>query len=450
LLSQLKERVLSFLDNYTYTGHMPTVFCALRVVCVLLLASTGNAALEGDEDLARFVAWLDSEAQHGRIDPWIEVELVQVLVGPWTRATGPEFVALSILETPPVTILVRLAQTARSAVTRLAAEEQLARLGLALPFVHADGRIAYPDAPNTNTDDELVLMTRNFGLVLLVCDARTMVPGVMCILLTQLLNYAELPVRAAAQCRRLPLCMARGVGFDGVPQLAAECAADVLSVDVELHATIVGLLGDQHSLPKCQINAAAALVWMLRGEFKQAREALSGIDAAAYPDDRLCWLLAHTYAATEGNTEQRTQIVSLVLDPFFTPDRVARQMNERSERIVLQLLELYCPQQDLQTELRQLVLGLKSDPHALPVASTFAKACVLRRQLPQWGQRYSLATIRSVLETMGCTLTDSLTAWLALHIELRIHEARSDDRRERLALALVVLVGLSVDVLDSE
>ncbi|KAJ1810867.1 hypothetical protein LPJ77_000557 [Coemansia sp. RSA 2523] len=450
LLSQLKERVLSFLDNYTYTGHMPTVFCALRVVCVLLLASTGNAALEGDEDLARFVAWLDSEAQHGRIDPWIEVELVQVLVGPWTRATGPEFVALSILETPPVTILVRLAQTARSAVTRLAAEEQLARLGLALPFVHADGRIAYPDAPNTNTDDELVLMTRNFGLVLLVCDARTMVPGVMCILLTQLLNYAELPVRAAAQCRRLPLCMARGVGFDGVPQLAAECAADVLSVDVELHATIVGLLGDQHSLLKCQINAAAALVWMLRGEFKQAREALSGIDAAAYPDDRLCWLLAHTYAATEGNTEQRTQIVSLVLDPFFTPERVARQMNERSERIVLQLLELYCPQQDLQTELRQLVLRLKSDSHALPVALTFAKACVLRRQLPQWGQRYSLATIRSVLETMGCTLTDSLTAWLALHIELRIHEARSDDRRERLALALVVLVGLSVDVLDSE
>ncbi|KAJ2357096.1 hypothetical protein GGF43_001668, partial [Coemansia sp. RSA 2618] len=451
LLGQLKERMLSFLDNHNFTGHMPTMFCALRVVSLLLHASNDNVDLAADEDLARFVAWLDTESRQGRVDAFVDVELLRGLLGPWSRAARGEYVVLTILETSAVGMLVRRAQASGSTVSRLVAEEQLARLGLTLPYVLDDGRVAYPEAPATDADDELVLMTRDFGLVLLACNTRTVPPGVLLILLCQLRERAELPVCVAALCHRLLACMAAVLGLSGVSQLAAECASDVLAVDLELHATLVGLLSEPNEPQlECRINASAALEWMLRGEYAQAREALSSIDAAAYSDTHVSWLLAHVYAATEDNAERRTQLISLVLEPWFTRERIAELTEKHAERIILELLQLHRPDPDLRTELQYMVRTAQKDRPELAGAAAFTVICEQRQPLAQWGRRYSLVVIRGAVTRVGGALTDSVAMWLALHVDLRLQSARSDDQREPLALALAVLAGLAESVFDSE
>ncbi|KAJ2736477.1 hypothetical protein H4R23_002018, partial [Coemansia sp. Cherry 401B] len=454
LLVKLKERTLAFLENYCYTRHMPTLFCVLRVVCTLVNASAENTELESYEDLPRFVAWLDSEACHGRVDPFIEIEFLRALAGPWSR--NNRLTILSVLEVSAVNMLVRRAQTAASFVLRMVAEEQLAWLGLALPFVYPDGQVAYPDAAKNDVDEVLMMMTRNFGLALLVCDSGSVPPGVLTIILRQLREGNDLSPSLAALCRRLLACMAAATGYSSTSQLLAESAPDICSADLELHSTLVELLDDKDA--ECQAKVSAALELMLRAEFAQAREVLASVEVGDYADKHVCWLLAHAIAATADAKEQYEQLSSLVLEPYFTRERIDRILREQPERVVLRSLALYKPDSIMRTELQRVVQSLHTDDYALPIATAFAEACAQTQPIPQWGRRYDIQTIRSTVlriarisgsETIRDFMTEPRVAWLALHIEQQLQKARAGDRQQQLAGALLMLTSLAVGILDS-
>ncbi|KAJ2672245.1 Serine/threonine-protein kinase tel1 [Coemansia sp. RSA 1085] len=456
LLGALMDRILPLMKSYGYKGHMPTIFSILRAMSALLQASSQNAALASDQDLPRFIGWLDTEIQKSRMDPLIETVFMREVVGPWSRDSNGVFDVLSVLGITAIDVLQRQAQTACSTLARLVAEEQLAALGLQLPFIDSSGAIDYPDIDYSgidNLNEALVVMTRNFGLAMLVSSSKSVPPGILVILLEQIQRSETLPCRVVALCHRLLQLVSAEFGIASVDQLLVECASDVFSVDVSLYSAVTGLLRSDDTKQKCQVNVSAALEWILQEGFEQARSVLLSVDATTYDTEHIAWLLAHSVALTMGNSAKYDRLKAVVLDAAFTHERVQSLLTESLNQVMLSLVTLYQPQPTVKEEVQNFVSQLRG---TLPAANVFANACSdSQLLLPQWGRRYKQETIVEAAEKvvggvkMSDWMQDARLSWLVLEIEARMHKTQVSDNCQRLAISLYVLLGMSLHVLDS-
>ncbi|KAJ2850452.1 hypothetical protein IWW36_001890 [Coemansia brasiliensis] len=456
LLAALMDRMLPLMKHYGYKGHMPTIFSILRAVSALLRASSQNVTLANDQDLPRFIGWLDAEMQKSRIDPLIETVFMREVAGPWCRDVNGEFDILSTLETTAMDILQRRAQTACSTFARLTAEEQLAKLGLCLPFIDTNGAVDYPDIDHSDTDnlnETLVMMTRNFGLAMLVSSSGSVPPGILVILLKQIQRSETLPSRVVALCQRLLQFISTEFGITSVDQLLVECASDIFSLDAGLHPVVTSLLRSDDTKLKCKVNASAALEWMLQGDFEQARSALLAVDATVYDNEDIAWLLAHSVASTVDDSSKYDCFRSVILDVVFTHERVQNLLTESLDQVILSLVTLYQPQSNIKDEVQSFVSQLQT---TLPATTAFSGSCAdSQLLLTQWGRRYKQETIIKAAEKvtggvkMKDWMQDARLSWLVLEVERRKHRTKVSDNCQRLAMALYVLLGMSLHVLDS-
>ncbi|KAJ2450627.1 hypothetical protein EV183_004169 [Coemansia sp. RSA 2336] len=456
LLGKLMDRVLPLINIHGYRGHMPTIFSIMRAVSALLRASSHNSALGNDQDLSRFIEWLDAEIRQSRLDPLIVTVFMREVVGPWSRDTDGEFGMLAALKITAIDVLQCQAQSACSTLARLVAEEQLAALGLQLPFIDSSGAINYPDMDSSDADglnEALVMMTRNFGLAMLVSSSKSVPPGVLFFLLEQIQRPETLPRRIVALCHRLLQFISAEFGIASVDQLLVECASDIFSLDVSLHSTVAGMIRADDTRQQCHINVSAALEWMLQEDFEQARSVLLSVDAATYDTEHIAWLLAHSVASTVDNPAKYDRLKSAILDTVFTHERVQRLLAESLDQVVLSLVMLYQPQPTIKEEIRSFVGQLQG---TLPAARAFANAYADSQLiLPQWGRRYKRETIVKAAEKvvggvkMSDWMQDARLGWLVLEIEARMHKTQVSDNCQRLAMALYVLLGMSLHVLDS-
>ncbi|KAJ2803904.1 hypothetical protein H4R20_002707, partial [Coemansia guatemalensis] len=459
VLSKLKERMLAFLDNESYTGHMPTLFAVLRVMQELVFASKDISCLASDEDLPRFVAWLDVDCRQGRIDACIEIEFVRALVVPWSLHKGDAYAeALSVLDKSPIDMLLSRAQTARSPVTRVVAEEQLSRHGLTLPFVHENGAVMYPDAPEIDVAEDLVLMTRDFGLALLVCNSDSMVPGALSILLKQITAQSGCPHRVVRLCHRLLDSIARITGFPSVEEAIGSCASDILSIDPELVDTIRQMV-ESHATPETVLlmRAHAALEWMLRREFGRSMQLLPGAEDVD-KGEWVYWLLAQLMAMSVYDSALYAQVSTDVLGPHFANGQLQQIVRGQALRIILQLLMLHRPERCQGDGTGQILAAVQASKADVAFAISIAYENAIRQQpalhqrvVPRWGRRHGSQLLHKVVarvadenkvELHGELLTEPHVVWLVLHLESQLQTAWSDDRREHVAWALCQLVAL--------
>ncbi|KAJ2163200.1 hypothetical protein GGF46_000130 [Coemansia sp. RSA 552] len=465
LLATVNSRMFSFLESYNHMSHMPTIFAVLRVACKLVCVSAERGGdVDKDEDLARFVGWIAVEAQEGRISPFVEVELSRSLLGPWSRAgSGDERFSrvLSALEQSPVDMLLYRAQTAMGFVSRLVAEEQLAQLGLSLPFLQPDGHIAYPDAPDTSTDDLLVLVTRDIGLAMLTSRVKSVPPGVLTILLQQM-QAGGISPRVTRLCKLLLTSIAGTAGLASIEQLVTECASDIFSIDPELY-DIVSDLTRQRQESSSQLRVSAALEWMLRGELARAKSMLPGFDTRGDVSEWVLWLLAHLLVLSISDKDLYTRVVDEVLAPQLSAEAVESMIKKHSEGVTMHLLLLYRPEATLGMEISQVLASMQESHGTLPVMIAYVaqslKQPTIQQTLPQWGRRYNRETIQTAIGSIVCQsgavelyelFASPFVAWLALQLELRLREARWNDQRQRLVCSLCLLVSMAKeDVLDS-
>ncbi|KAJ1736309.1 Serine/threonine-protein kinase tel1 [Coemansia biformis] len=468
-LGKLKNRVLAFLDNEDYIGHMPTLFAVLRAMTMLLAASAEHQALRGDEDIPRFVAWLDADARQGRIDPFIEVEFARSVLGPWSRGESRALEdALSALDASPTETLLHRAQGSMSFVARMVAEEQLAWRGLRSPYLQPNGALVYPEAPELGVDEALVLMTRDFGLALLVSDSNCLVPGALSILLHQLDPQSGCPPQVVRLCRRLLSSIGSLFGFASVAQLVSACTADILAIEPGMYDTLNGMQQQQQQQPVVEDGwrrrAGAAFEHMRLGELERAREVLSGVESMAGDGEWACWLHANLLVLSVDNPELCARIGRDVLEPRFSAAQLATTIDGWPERVVQQLLMLYRPEENLDAELASTLAGLRSSNRTMQVSATYIDGCrqdpgLQQVLLPQWGRRYGARQIREAMKAMlgeqwagdiHAFLTSPRVSWLVLHIESQLQAACYDDQRLRLACSLCLLATLApTDVLDS-
>ncbi|KAJ2763891.1 hypothetical protein IWQ56_004687, partial [Coemansia nantahalensis] len=460
-LGTLKGRVLSFLDNGDYIGHMPTLFAVMRAMVALLDASAGRQSLRDDEDIPRFVAWLDADAQQGRIDPFIEVEFARSVLGPWSRGERASLAAaLSTLDRSPTEMLLHSAQASMSFVSRIVAEGQLARQGLALSYLQPSGALVYTEAPELAADEALVLATRDFGLALLICSSGSLVPGALCILLRQLDPQSSCPPPVRRLCHRLLASIADLSGFASAAELVSTCAPDIINLDPEMYNTL-GRIQHQHHQSRpvleddCRWRVCAALEWMLRGDFARAREMLPSADGAAGGDEWMCWLDANLLAVCADDAEFRARLGEGALEPHYPVARLAAAGEAApgwTERVLLHLFLLYRPEQRVSDELSSTLSVFYSSDRAMPVTAAFVDGFrqdpqlqQLPLALPQWGRRFSARQICAAIDALlverhasdtSSFLTGPRVAWLALHIEARLRAACDDDQRQRLAGSL--------------
>ncbi|KAJ2713778.1 hypothetical protein H4R19_002079 [Coemansia spiralis] len=460
-LGKLKDRVLSFLDNNDYIGHMPTVFTVMQTMVALLEASPDHQCLRDDEDVARFVAWLDADARQGRIDPFIEAEFAQSVLGPWARGESTALAsALAVLNAQPTEMLLRCAQASMGFASRVAAEEQLARQGLALPYLQPSGALVFTEAPELTVDETLVLVTRNFGLALLIGSSGSLVPGALCILLRQLDPQSGCPPRVTQLCRRLLSSIAARSGFTSTAGLVSACVPEIVSMDPGMYDTLDRIQRPTSEDESLQWRAYAALEWMLRGDFARAREVLPSADGPW-----MCWLDANLLVTSADDPELYARIGEGVLEPHYSAARLAAASAAGwTERLLLHLFLLFRPEKHVKGELASALDALRSADRAMPVTAAYIEGCrqdpqLQQLPLPQWGRRYGAQQIRAAISAMlaakgagdmSSFLTGPRVAWLALHIETQLQAACDDDRRQQLAASLCLLARLApADALDS-
>ncbi|KAJ2615185.1 Serine/threonine-protein kinase tel1, partial [Coemansia sp. RSA 1365] len=457
ILGKLKERMLAFLDNESYTGHMPTLFAVLRVMQELVFLSKDVSCLANDEDLPRFVAWLDADCRQGRIDACIEIEFVRALVGPWSLSKDNAYAStLSVLDKSPTDILLSCAQTARSPVTRLVAEEQLAQHGLSLSFVDDNGAVTYPIAPEIDVAEDLILMTRDFGLALLICSSGSMVPGALSILLKQISTQSGCPQNVVRLCHRLLDSIARIVGFPSVGQAIGSCASDILTIDPELADTIHKIVESQIS-PEALllVRTHTALEWMLRRDFSRCLQILPAADDVD-KGEWIYWLLAQLMAMSVYDSALYSQLTTDVLKSHFASNQLQQIVREQPIKIILQLIMLHRPEHCQGGEIEQILAAAQAskDNITFTISVAYEKAfrqqtTLYRQGVPRWGRRYgaqllykAIARIadQNQVELHNELLTESNVVWLVLQLESQLQSACCDDRREQVTWALCQLV----------
>ncbi|KAJ2482237.1 hypothetical protein EV174_003260, partial [Coemansia sp. RSA 2320] len=399
LLDKLQHRTLALLDDYGYVGHMPTLFSVMQAVRAVLQLGYKIGHSSG-EDLPRFVAWLSMESQAGQVAPFVETHFMRVIAGPWGRGECDALTStLSILDTSAVDLLAHRAQAATSFAVRLAAEEQLALYGLRLPYLLANGCLAYPDAPSTEAMDSLVLVTRDIGLAMLVAGSGLIVPGALCILLRQVYSHSVCSPMVIGVCRQLLDSIAAFTGFSSASRMICNCAADIFCVDPELLDVAIEYLGAQITPEQdVQIRLAAALEWMLRGELTAALDAIpkpasrstsSAISGTVWPAD----LFAHLLVLAVSNPGLFMRIRQDVLAPRAVSELLTRLVEDTPELVVVHILALCSSGKSMEADLNQWIEAMREKSSCeLPVSLAFVRlssSALKSRPLLQWGRRYS-------------------------------------------------------------
>ncbi|KAJ2557560.1 hypothetical protein EV175_001272 [Coemansia sp. RSA 1933] len=478
LLGQLKNRVLSFLDSYEHIGHAPTLFCALRIVQYVICAPESDGLII-DEDMLRFVAWICDEASGNLLDVSVETFLLRSLLGAWARNENKSLdKALSILDFSATDILLRCAQMSLSFAVRIVAEEQLASLGLGLPYLSSQGSIAYPDAPKCDVDDMLVLMTRDIGAGLLSVTSGSVIPGSLVVLLMQLHSNIGCAHHVTQLCRRLLVAIATLSGFGPIDQMISLCAFSILSIEPDLYSVFEGSqYAQKDAASRDMLRVELALEYIVRGDLEKAKDVLPHI--ADDGDDDACAqvLYAHSVVLSVTEPELYSRVREAILIPFITARRIEIFAKETPEAIILQILRLYKPADNVSAELIRALAAISSKPGQSQIAHEFTRiydeqlkekshsssssTSVVRStaSLPQWGRRYGTDAICSAINAVTQSssgsksaefLTSSRASWVAAHIHALLCSALYDDERQRLVCSLGLLVQiLHPDTLDS-
>ncbi|KAJ1725490.1 hypothetical protein LPJ53_000305 [Coemansia erecta] len=466
LLESLKTRVLSLFDTYRYGGHMPTLFYALRIVRLLIHASADHA--EVDEDLPRFVEWLADDARRGKVDPFVEIEFTRSVIGPlYLQNDNVLRRALAAISIVPADYLQYRTQTAASFSVRMIAEAQKAVSGLSMPFLQPNGRIEVPDAPDTSTSESLVLVTHDVGLALLILGSRTMVPGALAILILQAEPQSKCPPSIRDLCRRLLYCIAKLTGFDSMDQMVGDCGPDILGIDPSLFDIMSRLTPS--AIPR--LVPELVVDHVLNGNLADAAAVLA--ESPISTEGYACRLYAHMLVLSTDNPVLYASTHAQILMPCIPSFSLEKILDESPEQLILHLLMLYRPESGFTESMQQLLSEIPQRNDMMAFSRTFETKCknplqsqqqqqqqpVLPPRIPQWGRRYSLTQIylavaeilqRSKLTKSVCQLTSPQIAWIALHLQLLIQGAHSDDERQRLMYSLCLLVGICLpDHLDN-
>ncbi|KAJ1799720.1 hypothetical protein LPJ59_001632 [Coemansia sp. RSA 2399] len=475
LLDQLKNRVLSFLDSYNHVGHAPTLFCVLWVV-QRIICSPESDNLVIDEDMPRFVAWICEEVSGNLLDISVEILLLRSLLGPWARKENASLTrALSILAFSATDVLVRCAQRSLSFAVRIVAEEQLASLGLDLPYLLPRGSIIYPNAPECDADDTLVLMTRDIGVVFLSVTSGSVIPGSLAILLMQLHSKIDCAHQVTQLCRRLLLAFASLSGFSSIDRMISHCAQDIFSVDPELFSVIESAhFAQMDAGARDMMRVELAIEWILLGELDKAKEVLPHLADDGDDDDDACAqvLFAHSVVMSVTEPELYSRVREAIIVPFISARRIERFTRETPETIILRILRLYRPNTNVSAELDQMLASIESKHGQTHIAREFTRVYDERQSershnslpciatsIPRWGRRYDADIICDAVDAVAQSnsgnksaefLNSSRAAWVAAHIHTSLQSALYDDERLRLVCSLCLLIQiLHRDTLDS-
>ncbi|KAJ1773772.1 hypothetical protein EV179_000091 [Coemansia sp. RSA 487] len=473
LLDQLKNRILSFLDSYSHIGHAPTLFCVLRFIQGIVCAPESDK-LVIDEDMPRFVAWICEEVGGNLLDTSVEIFLLRSLLGPWVRKeNAPLLQTLSILDFSATDVLVQCAQTSLSFAVRIVAEEQLASLGLGLPYLLPNASIVYPNASECDVDGMLVLLTRDIGASLLSVSSGSVIPGSLSILLMQLHSKIGCSHQVTQHCRRLLLAIATLSGFGSIGQMISCCALDIFSIEPELFSII-------DSAPYAQMDSGTqnmmrvelAVEYIMREELDKAKEVLPHI--ADDGDDDACAqvLFAHAAVLSVANPELYSRVHETILVPSISARRIERFTKETPEAIILQILRLYKPDSDVSAEMNRMLASVESKHGKTHIARGFthiydeqqartssSSLPCAAASIPRWGRRYDSGLVCDAVDAIALSssgvkaaefLNSSRAAWVAAHIHTLLQSALYDDERMRLVCSLCFLIQtLHPDTLDS-
>ncbi|KAJ2724709.1 hypothetical protein GGI07_001762 [Coemansia sp. Benny D115] len=458
LLEKLKIRALSFLDLHGFSRHMPTLFSVLHIIAHFASKPWTNGD-DADEDMPKFVAWLAEDAYRGSIDPLVDAQFMQMIIGPWGRQGDQQLChALSILELSPIEYLVRQAQTSYSFQIRVAAERQLAMFGLRLPYIASDGSIDYPDAPETSADEVLVLMTRDMGLAMLIFCSKASIPGAISILAMQAVSDSACPPFIRTLCYRLLYGASVLLGYSTTEQMIEGCSSDILYVESEMHKALAELAPGTPST----LAIEASREHMVRGELAEASALLTKL--AVVPDDKMCELYAHVLVISTSNSDLYANIYGTVLKPYFSEARMLQLVRDTPEKVILQLILLYLPYPSAVDSMEEiLALSTRSEEQSslsrlfIEQLKSLSDSVLVRSS--HWGRRYRADSIHkainSVMQISGHAsidifLTSPRVAWIIINLHSRIQAVRSADQRQQLMYSACLLLSLSTPyVLDS-
>ncbi|KAJ1995860.1 hypothetical protein EDC05_000518 [Coemansia umbellata] len=472
LVGALKERLLSFLDSYNYAGYHPALFSVLLTIHGIICAPE-STNLTPDEDLPRFVAWVCEEAKGDLLDISVEVYLLRSLIGPWDRKEDASLMqALSVLDFSATDVLVSRAQRSLSFGVRVTAEEQLAVLGLGLPYLLPNAIIAYPDVPECEADDMLVLMTRNIGVSLLITSSGSMIPGSLCILIKQLHPDSGCTSAVTSLCRRLLWSISSLSGFASVDQMVTFNGPDIFSIEPDIFETINRVL-TIHRDPELEymLRSDLAIELMLRGELDKAVATLpKTTDATGNSWTRK--LFVHSVVLAIVDPELHSHVHKKILVPYITVERIKQFLEETPETTILLLLQLYKPEADIFSTMDAVLDAMEATNGQMHISRAYKqiygkelqqrcnqKPLLTASPMPQWGRYYSMGLICNAIEVIAQTKTASKAtdflsgpraSWIAVHLHTQIQLTLWDDKRRRLVYSLCLLAKvLHPNVLDS-
>ncbi|KAJ2887356.1 hypothetical protein FB639_001383, partial [Coemansia asiatica] len=454
LLESIKTRVFSVIESYSHSRHMPSLFRALQVICLLADAYLADSD-KVDEDLPEFVAQISNDACDGLVGQFVELYFIRKIVGPWYRKESSGICRmLSIIDQQPVNFLLHRAQTAFSFAVRMAAEEQKALLGLQMPFILPNGGISIPDLPETPIDESLVLATHDFGLAMLIHSSHSMVPGALGILIMQAEPVSECQPFLRKLCCRLLHSIASLLGFESVDIMIECCAPDILSIDTGYFDSISKLF--PQIVPR--LVTVVVTEFILQKEFSKASAMLA--ESVALSDDSICSLYAHVVVLSVSHPDVYAEaaLQNQVLASIASNVSMEQMIDESPHKIAFHLLMLYLPEMTAEDLYTQLITDHLQHSYAASAAKTF-NDCYKEHisetsalLVPQWGRRYSHGTLLKAIDTVLSqsktsknqgALTGPQIVWVALHIQHCIQSTQSDDERQRLLYSLCLLIASS-------
>ncbi|KAJ1820272.1 hypothetical protein LPJ75_000979, partial [Coemansia sp. RSA 2598] len=451
LLKSVKTRVFSAIESRGHSGHMPALFRALQVVCLLADACVDSDPV--DEDLPELVARVSNDACDGLVGQFVELYFIREIVGPWYRRESPAIChMLSVIDQQPVNYLLHRAQTAFSFAVRMAAEEQKAAFGLQMPFILPSGGIAIPDLPETPIDESLLLATHDFGLAMLIHGSQSMVPGALGILIMQAEPGSEVQPFLRKLCYRLLRSIARLMGFESIDRMIKDCAADILSIDTGYFDPICKVA--PQVVP--QLATIVAAEHILQRDFARASASLAA--PVALLDDCICRLYAHMVVLSVSDPELYAAAHSQVLASIASNASIEQTIDDSPHALILHLLMLYLPETDASGSLQLLLADIGQRGYESSVSQAFNDMYSQQisskhsMAVPKWGRRYGYGLIFKAIDTVLSqskstralgALAGPQIAWVALHLQHYIQSAQSDDERQRLLHSLCLLIASS-------